>query len=75
MSDNEFHLGKGLADNIYFGKTRRNKSGAVLWSGQKHDVTSDFYNVMIQILDEHDGKVTIEDDDCEYVFTLERRER
>lgn len=71
MTDGKIHIGKSpLTDIIYAGKIRQNKNGSAFWSGAKHDVTSDFLNVMIQLLKEKNGRMTIEDDDCDYVFTM-----
>ena len=50
MTDNKIHLGLGIEDTIYAGKVRTLKNGAQVWSGEKHDVTDDFYNVLIQLV-------------------------
>lgn len=50
MDDKEIHLGLGITDAIYAGKVRTLKSGAMVWSGKKSDVTEEFYNIIIQML-------------------------
>ena len=50
MTDKKIHLGLGITDTIYAGKVRKLKNGAQVWSGEKHDVTDDFYSVLIQLV-------------------------
>ena len=50
MADNKIHLGLGITDTIYAGKVRKLKDGSEIWGGEKHDVTNDFYNILIQLV-------------------------
>ena len=50
MTDNKIHLGLGITDTIYAGKVRKLKDGSEVWSGDKHDVTNDFYNILIELV-------------------------
>lgn len=50
MGENKIHLGLGITDTIYAGKVRKLKDGAEVWSGEKHDITNEFYNILIELV-------------------------
>ena len=50
MIDKKIHLGLGITDTIYAGKVRKLKDGAEVWSGEKYDVTNEFYNILIELV-------------------------
>lgn len=74
MTDGKIHIGKGFTDNVYAGRIRMTKNG-IMWSGTKHDVTSDFLNLMVQFLKEKGGTMKIQDNDYDYIFTMKTESR
>jgi|GEM_PF-6785718 len=69
------HIGTGITDRIYAGRTRTNKQGFAIWTS-KEDVTDDFWNTLIAIMSREENKKGLylgtENNPKEYILKLEK---
>lgn len=77
MSDEKnFRLGySSLTGSVYAGKVRNYKSGMLLWT-QKHDVTSDFLSVVVEMMSAPQNKeglyIGTESNPKEFILKMEK---
>lgn len=72
----EYHIGIGITGNVYAGTTRKLKDENVMWTN-KSDVTSEFYNTLLNLIQVNgkDNKLSFSDDKTIYTITLETRSK
>ena len=68
--------GIGITGNVYAGTTRRLKDGNVMWTN-KSDVTSEFYNTLLNLIQVNgkDNKMSFADSKTVFTITLEKKSK
>lgn len=70
----EYHIGIGITGNVYAGTTRKLKDGNVMWTN-KSDVTSEFYDTLLDLIQVNgkDNKMSFADSKTVFTITLEKK--